>query len=214
MIVFSIVCSVGFIVASGFSSRISITAGNEVLVDGTNCSLIADLSQLGTLQAAQDVYPYRASILNSAANYAQQCYSSNGSDIFDCSTFVTSQLPGTIDAEAPCPFEANICRTNTSNILLDTGYVDSHTHLGLNAPDNERMLFRHVFHCAPLITEGHTSRLDLWNESLVRYHYGSSVGTPNGNLTTLDFTYEARSLDSQYTRQSALLTRSYNYELG
>lgn len=72
-----------------------------------------------------------------AANYAQECYSGNATGSFDFTKFVKDHLPGTADDQVACPFEDGMCRSNQSNLLLDSGYIDSREDFGLNTPDSQ-----------------------------------------------------------------------------
>ncbi|KAM7218680.1 hypothetical protein V8F06_005999 [Rhypophila decipiens] len=169
-------CSMTFIVASGFSSRISSLPGDEVLMRGGRCGFLEE-SRKSMDTFASTLSPYLSKMFVNAANYAQECYSKNESGLLGCDTFVKKSLPFTVDTQAPCPFEPSLCKTQTANIKLDTGLLDSHEHVGLNAKPEHRVLWRKTLHCAPLVTEGYKS---LYNQSvddkppkpMVRYHYG------------------------------------------
>lgn len=167
-------CACAFALASGFSSEISTSVGNEVLMDGTGCRLPGQESRPPDINAlwVRD----RSTRMSNAANYAQQCYGNDNENdndnektrpasaskgtMFDCTTFALKRLPAVINPDAPCPFNtlkngSNICHTS-SNLELDTGYLDSHEHLGINSPNDERILFRQVTNCAPLRTAGYS----------------------------------------------------------
>ncbi|KAH8885562.1 hypothetical protein GQ53DRAFT_845545 [Thozetella sp. PMI_491] len=196
----AVLCLTAFAAASGFSSRVSTGIGDEVLLDGNACALV-DNTQLRT-QADMDLVIARtAQLVDSAENYAQQCYSSNSTGMFNCDHFVVPKLPVSVDGQAPCPFQNGICRTNSSNLLLDTGYIDSHEHLGINAPTGERILFRHIYHCAPLRTDGYSSEFNGLVLNYTRYRYGSAIRGSSDNLTLQNYTFEIPSLNSQYQSQ-------------
>ncbi|XXG93941.1 hypothetical protein Hte_000191 [Hypoxylon texense] len=192
----------GFTVAGGFSSSISTAAGNEVLLNGNNCGIVAPLVNLSeaTVQDAEaDIR--RASVqVNDALNYAQQCYGeTNELGDADCNRFVVGNLTtATTNDRAGCPFQDSICRATGSNLELDTGYLDSNDDLGLNAPEDQRFAMRYVMHCAPLKTEGYTSREVASNRTWVRYHYGEVESGSLDNVTILDYTYQVQDIDSQY----------------
>jgi hypothetical protein len=200
-------CVVGFTVASGFSSTISTAVSSEVLVKSIKCGFVTE----GLSSTPEQLFPlfsYGAEKYDSAANYAQQCYSNNTSGVLDCGLFITKQITGTIDKNATCPFSNEVCRNSQSNIRLDTGYVDSHAHFGLNSPPNERILFRNVVHCAPLTTEGYTTletNTPLGN--VTKYHYGSSRNATGD----INYVHLAESLRSQYTADSTW--RNMNFRL-
>lgn len=128
---------------------------------------------------------------------AQQCYS-NTISTFDCTYFVKNNLHGTINGSASCPFSEEICRSNSSNIILDTGYIDSIEDLGMNSPQDESIKFRTVLQCAPLETHGYTSNKSTPTDNFTQYYYGSFLY----GLNTQDATFTVESLDSQYLRQA------------
>lgn len=197
MIISAVVCTAGFAAASVLSSWISTALSNEVLISGDNCGIF---NYFGSdILSASLVEPYKARQVANAENYAQQCYSSQSTSMFDCTLFVKNHLPSYSDQEATCPFKPGMCRTGSSNLYLDSGFLDSGKHFGLNTAPSERILFRSVLHCAPLVTEGFTSTRNTTTANYTRYHYGSthidaSILAPN------DMTYEFLSRDSQYMK--------------
>ncbi|KAG8168949.1 hypothetical protein KVR01_001698 [Diaporthe batatas] len=175
---------VAFTIAGGFSSTISTGVGNEVLLDGSNCAFIN--VQDPDLRAQSILGPYQTRQANTANNYAQQCYSANMSGMFDCGTFVKPRISSYVDNQTACPFAEGMCQSD-ANLQLDTGYIDIHETLGLNTPSNERVMFRSVLKCAPLVTEGYTTS----DGNYTVYNYGRHKGN--------NYTLRARSSDAQYT---------------
>ncbi|KAI3316566.1 hypothetical protein HD806DRAFT_552214 [Xylariaceae sp. AK1471] len=209
--IFAIAILAAFTIAGGFSSRISTSAGDEVLLLGTECGLTTssgdDTSKLVTYESSA------ASTLNNAANYAEQCYNNTGSGTLECNKFVTKALPiATIDRNASCPFPSDICRKEDGNIRLDTGYLDSNDHFGLNAPANQRFQWRYVMHCAPIQTEGYSS-LVINNGTSVRYHYGVKDLGSKDNITTVDYIYDVPSVETQYESGSGKRRDGLNFLL-
>lgn len=192
----------GFTVAGGFSSSISTAAGDEVLLKGGNCGIVAPLADLttSTVQDAEADTRLTSEHVNDALNYAEQCYGGTGqSGDMECNKFMVGNLTTSItNDKAGCPFQDSICRNTGSNLELDTGYIDSNDHLGLNAPEDERFAMRYVMHCAPLKTEGYTSRIVASNRTWVRYHYGDVLTGSSDNATILNYTYQIQDIDSQY----------------
>ncbi|KAK3987992.1 hypothetical protein QBC44DRAFT_371494 [Cladorrhinum sp. PSN332] len=164
-------CACGFALAGGFSSQISTGISDEVLMDGKHCGWLNSVHVASSPDTASVIMAEWAKRVNNAANYAQQCYSPHGPGS-TCNSFAVPRLEMSVNNEAPCPFENDICRSNSSNIAIDSGLIDSHEHLGQNAPKDQRLLFRHVTQCAPLKTEGYSSiyRGSISNYTL--YHYG------------------------------------------
>lgn len=184
--------AVAFTIAGGFSSSISTGVGNDVLLDGSNCAFVN--TGYSDVKAASVLQPYLSRQSNSAANYAQQCYSTNTSGMFDCGTFVKARIPSSVDNQTPCPFAEGLCQSD-ANLRLDTGYIDSHKHFGLNAPPGERITFRTVLQCAPLVTEGFTNNTSNSAGNYTTYDYGPDA---SGN----NYTYNASSWDTQYLQKS------------
>ncbi|KAI1760961.1 hypothetical protein GGR53DRAFT_469785 [Hypoxylon sp. FL1150] len=191
----------GFTVAGGFSSSISTAAGDEVLLRGDNCGIVAPLVDLGTstIEDAQANTRVTSEEVNDALSYATQCYgnSSQQGDM-ECNKFIVGQIATVVDDKAGCPFDDSICRSTGANIQLDSGYMDSNDHLGLNTPEDERFALRYVMQCAPLKTEGYTSTVDFSNRTWVRYHYGNVAAGSSDNVTYLNYTHQVQDLKSQY----------------
>ncbi|KAK4167710.1 hypothetical protein QBC43DRAFT_362527 [Cladorrhinum sp. PSN259] len=188
-ILFATVCLCAFALATGFSSQISSAITNDVLIDGANCALIMQedaIASLSTMQDSITLNAEHAKIRIKAMAYSEQCYPHGDvraleksreprSGIFDCASYVVGRLPTeVIDIEASCPFGDGICATNNSNLLLDTGFIDSHLHLGINAPPNERIRMRQILRCAPLRTDGYKSHSVGRYSNYTTYHYGGT----------------------------------------
>lgn len=181
-----------FTIAGGFSSSISSGIGNEVLLNGTSCATVT--SFLNDSNSQPIIMPYASLSTHSAANYAQRCYSSDSPSIFDCAYYTKDHLSSTMDTQAACPFrDSSICRSNSNNIHLDSGYINLNNDLGVNAPPDYNILFRAVLQCAPLETQGYTKPVEGPRDNFTAYNYGASAWT--------DYTYMVESLDSQYNRQ-------------
>lgn len=213
-LILAMVCTIGFTVAGGFSSQIQLGSdkiGSAVLLDGTNCSVIGNLTSISEQMAHTKL---TTRLIGTANNYVQQCYSTNSAGLTDCNYFVSQRLPGFIDKTAPCPFDSSLCRSNSNNLALDTGFIDTDAHLGLNAPPEERLFIRHRLHCAPLLTEGHVSV----NGNYTQYDYGSQWGE-TGDAESgyspglLNHTHEVENLDNQYARMDGSIPIEQTYML-
>ncbi|KAI1173319.1 hypothetical protein F4777DRAFT_457313 [Nemania sp. FL0916] len=183
-----------FTAAGSLSSQIASAIGTEVLIKSHNCgyvnaTIMADAGNWFKIES-----PVLAAKANNAANYAQQCYSTNTSGTLDCGRFVTKKLNDIVDVNAPCPFDESLCRSRLGNLRIDSGLINSHEHLGLNAPPKDRILGRFVLHCAPLVTEGYSSQINTSVGTVTAYHYGN-LSSPDGNTA---YTWIAESIESQY----------------
>jgi hypothetical protein len=192
-------CVAAFAVAGGLSSQISTAVGTEVLIHSANCGYL-DFNKVtaagsdGDLEGYFALAPVEAEAINNAANYAQQCYSNATAKILDCGRFTKMALPIIVNNKAACPFQEAMCRSNSTNIQIDSGYIDSHEDLGLNSRADHRILARNVLHCAPIRTEGFTSQNNTSLGNLTLYHYGN-ITVPTG-LT--DYSFAVESIESQY----------------
>lgn len=184
-----------FSIAGGFSSQISSAIGKDVLLDGSNCGFFYSGNMGQSVEARSILDSNLAQKIEQAANYAQQCYSSNHSGMLDCTSFIIDHLPSTVDTQAPCPFAgADTCRLQSSNLRLDTGLLDSSEFFGLNSPESQRIFFRNVLECAPLVTEPYSRYISTSVNNYTVYSYGS-------DWSGLNYTYQVETLDGQYTRQ-------------
>ena len=112
----ALLCVAAFTLAGGFSSQISSSVGNEVLLDGVNCgTLVSNGSSLPVEMAS-----YFAQLVNNAQNYVQQCYSTGSSGLIDCKAFVTERIPLFINDTAQCPFQTRVCRSNIPRTSFST----------------------------------------------------------------------------------------------
>lgn len=213
LLIFSACYLAAFAAAGGFSSNISSSIGDEVLVNGQNCGTLA---RNHTVESHALVNEWASVQLNSAANYVQQCYHINQSNATTaCNKFVRSSLPTHVmNTTAECPFQHQICRKPQSTLRLDSGYIDSHDDLGLNAPKHERFAYRYVLHCAPLKTDNYISHVEENGRVWDRYHYGTQQLGPSDNRTgAIDYIYKIEDLDSQYILPSGATLSGINYKL-
>ncbi|KAI3326299.1 hypothetical protein HD806DRAFT_552583 [Xylariaceae sp. AK1471] len=183
ILVLTALTAIALAIASIFASRVA--TGSEVLLAGSGCGMVVpDLSDTSLTEVFTDYTPYLADSLNQAATYASQCYEGSSSSSMGCGVFVKPRLKAeTTDENAPCPF-SSMCKTEDSNLLIDTGLLNSHYDFGINAPENERFLFRMAVACAPLKSEGFSKIYNVSQDrSYTQYFYGH--GTNN------DYTFAA-----------------------
>ncbi|KAI1847553.1 hypothetical protein JX266_006405 [Neoarthrinium moseri] len=185
----SLLSLLAFTVAGGFSSSISSAIGDEVLLIPSRCGVTLpgdDVDQMGYGTALS------AEKLNNAVNYAQQCYNTSSSGTLECGKFRSPRLETQmVNISASCPFKDGTCRSQNANLKLDTGYIDSNFHLGLNTPIDQRFALRYV-----------------------RYQYGTLLGGSLENMTHYDFVYEAEDIETQYSHlQSSFKLAGANFKV-
>jgi hypothetical protein len=64
----------------------------------------------------------------------------------------------------------------SGNIQIDTGFINSHFDLGINAPPENRFLLRLFAECAPLLTDGYTLVQNSTTTTLINVLYGQTIG--------------------------------------
>ncbi|KAL9618940.1 MAG: hypothetical protein Q9160_006404 [Pyrenula sp. 1 TL-2023] len=86
-----------------------------------------------------------------------------------------------ISKNSTCPFPGleKIYLRGTGNLRIDTGLLDSHDDLGINARPTDRVRYQNLVECAPLITDGYTRRFTSANntgqDNVVEYLYGGII---------------------------------------
>lgn len=162
---------------------------------------------VSTLEQAMAADTILAKWIANSVNYVQQCYSANSSGLSDCNYFAVSRIPAYVDTQNPCPFQDTICK-NASNIVLDTGFLNSHEHFGINAPADERILMRSVLECAPLVTEGYT----ISDGNFTAYDYGLLL-VPDDVGAPVNYSYEVYSSEWQYKTMNDYQLAEVLYQL-
>ncbi|KAF2969823.1 hypothetical protein GQX73_g3789 [Xylaria multiplex] len=206
---FAAICLLAFAFASGFSSSISTAIGDEVLLDGTHCGFL-DFTTLKTDQITQIFDPWQASTVTNGVNYASQVYSRGSrTGVFDSTVFVQRTLSTGMNNKASCPFKDYLCRSNSSNLVLDSGFIDIGYDLGLNLQPDRTMLYRQILHCAPLVTEGREKKTTLNDRpNYTTYSYGGAHLIIATNEST-NYTFTVKDIESQYIPQSTGTGSSY-----
>ena len=158
-----------FAVASIFSSNVTSTK-NFVLLKGQQCGswrwqAVEALSAAGdsannpastaSLVPAWSAY-YTDSVQASreSLSYGRNCYV-DYENPFDCQNYITQKLPFTTRGDAECPFGEGLCAD--SSLEIDSDYLYSDTHLGLNTGGSDRVAYRRKMTCSVLGTDGYAS---------------------------------------------------------
>lgn len=119
-----------------------------------------------------------------ASAYARSCYTGSSSDL-KCQSFPHSSIPWTLSRNSSCPFGGDLCLDDHIH-QMDTGFIDSHHVLGINAPESHRVSFRKQTTCTPLPTgETYTTwvrgveatNLGWPDDVLLQYDYGPTTLT-------------------------------------
>ncbi|KAK7905917.1 hypothetical protein LTR67_000641 [Exophiala xenobiotica] len=214
-------------VLSNFAiSASSINGGSPVLWRAKGCGiwnqtyLNTATSNLFSSEQGLGLYiQYAAKQANDvqlSLEYSQECYmspsASNQSST--CHAFRTSNLTWETRTGL-CPFQPQICHGRSRTVVLDTGYIDSHDHLGINAKPEDRMQYRRRTTCAVLNSTNHVSGWDgaVVNASSPRpppesayAHFGPSI------VHGTDWTYSYSNFASFFNNFTEQVTLPYQLD--
>lgn len=188
-----------FGVAAVFSSHVAKASGNEILLRSPNCGFV-NLTGLGS---AANTVAYDTMDLNdtlTAAAYERACYNDANSPL-QCGSFIQGQLRRTSKRNVPCPFSPEMCLLGDMTAYeMDTGLIDSHTALGINAPMKDRLQYRKVTVCSPLQTKGYRITINdtdinspTYNDTLIQFFYG-----PFGGNYTYEYNKASLRVNNDY----------------
>lgn len=189
-----------FAVASIFSSEVTRAAGNEVLVRSPNCGLLLLKDSGSTPQRSlSDFNKLETNDTSKAATYAQACYGETP-DPLQCSQYAQRSIPWKSNQNSSCPFSSDLCLLGQNTAYqMDTGPLDSHQALGINAPKGDRVHYRKVTTCSPIRAKNNFEAYNdtdpdhiAYGDTLVDYLFGG--GEDGKNYT---FQYNTHSLVDQ-----------------
>jgi hypothetical protein len=169
LILLAFVHAVGFSIAGGLSSRF-VVANNEVQVLPGKCGWYMDspFTNITNDAAFEQANAQIVSARNgyrSSAIYSSACYARREGKDTNCASYVTDLLPYDTKTNLSCPFDQKIC--NASAIVMDTGFLQSDKHFGINTLAKDAMSLRKQLTCAPLNGENYTPGWVQTNESTV-----------------------------------------------
>jgi hypothetical protein len=210
LILCPLILLLGFSVAGTFSSYVSKAAGSSVLVISDKCGhwgfdfKNANNSILGTASKHAETV-----LINS--DYARGCYGTIPNSK-QCRTYVKQKLHYDGFATEVCPFDKTACLLNdTTSFRLDSGVLDSHEDLGINAAAENRIGIRLVTDCA-VINSKSFSRFS--NTSIFDQNYGVNISLlfeyyEMGPLLAYD---PNNHLPPNYTYVASLKTDPFNHD--
>lgn len=129
-----------------FSSEVTKAAGNETLIRSSDCGFL-NFSGNAVSQHSAAFNDVDVNDTFAATTYSRACYGSSQS-LLQCAQYPQQQLPWKVTQNATCPFAPDLCFYGASSAYeMDTGHIDSHQALGINAPKFERIQYRKVTTC-------------------------------------------------------------------
>jgi hypothetical protein len=139
-----------------FISRF-LTTGNLVIGTGENCGFPADEAlqsqfYLGKIDKLSLTNIWANRLGDESLDYARRCYAKTRPEAGACAAFQMRELPFTTRM-VPYPFSESLYALPEA-FQLDTGYLDSNTHLGVNLPPESRVRFRKIVTYTPNTSRG------------------------------------------------------------
>lgn len=163
------------------------------LIHSPNCGYLV-------LNSSGDTLPFRSIGLSQtilAETWVSQCYTNSSQQSGACNLYPQQALGFKKITGVACPFASpSICiSTNSTPHQMDTGPINSHSDLGINAPPNERITYRKNTTCSPVhgspfaqvVNSNETDEADLWPADTVLQRY--FFGPVNGSNETWTFEY-------------------------
>jgi hypothetical protein len=204
-------CLVHFVaisIAGLFSSRVTDSTDQVLINASNNCGWydLSPASEQGPKGNLTNGYVSsmdslavtgRTSVLQ-AQQYARLCYdwidgSTADTSLAACSSYVVSSIPSTINRTAACPFSPDAC--SGPAISFDSGWIDSNTHLGINARLEDRIQLRRNMTCAPVPFEQRyslpwTDMVDPFSRDHRTFQYKMfQLGSTLNDLSIGNFTF-------------------------
>lgn len=188
----AVISPIFFIAASVFSPKLIRISGNERLLKfkaGHKCGRsIADDQRQDYLDATY----------LRADTYVKNCYRKTAEVPQNslCTFFPARQI-GILDSlpsnNVSCPFKPELCSSGNetvNSIQMDSGQIDSHKDLGINAPIDARIIYRRLTTCSPLPTPGYLFKIPHENYTAERLYYGAVQHDIGENNTETNYTCE------------------------
>ena len=157
------VFSAAFFLAAGVFSNTLANAGpyvlsrspwcgfwNQTYLSVTQSGVDGALGSIEVLTLFQESVAKREHDVKLSVEYAQGCYLGQSTGSSNCDTFQTSAIEFSTVNTKDCPFMSEICRSDVDTVVFDTGLLDSHTDLGINAANRDRLSYRRVTKCTVL----------------------------------------------------------------
>lgn len=195
-----------FGVAGLFSSKAITNSDNEVLARSASCGWMDEEPLTGrTTPSFDDAARETADAflvttrwsVRRGYDYARSCYGDllGATDGSTCNIYVKPSINSITTTAAPCPFPGRVCATDA--VTIDSGYIDSDRHLGINVHEKDRISIRKVLSCAPLLGEKYTqgwfqppaSAGVIPNNSYKAYYFGPRLSDAATNRSSTEYTF-------------------------
>jgi hypothetical protein len=197
----------GFAVASVLSSKVAAppTEASEVRLLQNNCGYLdwrGQSSALGnvTQQGLTVDQRYYAPIGLAAQGYARSCYGNKTRSLASCNLYTVPSLPYLIHDSAPCPFGGNRCILGQNTAFrMQTAWLNSHEHFGINAPPKDRVEYRRTSTCSVLNITDLITTTSTGSGTIYWYHLGYTGPLTKRQNYTFEYNDVAVNLGIGYT---------------
>ena len=162
IMVLAVIHFVFFLVAGTFSASLA-NAGQAVLSRSPHCGSFnqtylamagdgIDAATNETFTLSVEFIAKKEQDIQLSLEYARECYMSQDSNMSssNCGTFQRPLLYWTTIQNGSCPFGSKTCLDSLDTMVIDTGLINSHNNLGINADYNDRLSYRRVTNCTIL----------------------------------------------------------------
>ncbi|KAF7190092.1 hypothetical protein HII31_08423 [Pseudocercospora fuligena] len=202
---------ISFTVAEILVSRVAVPTYDvdRVLLKPTTCGLTSWTGLQGFDANGARLRGKMSDDIRQSRAYANQCFGKENKTL-GCTFLPTQQLPYAADMDADCPMSGRCWLGEKKAMRLDTGLLDSHDHLGVNAKQDDRVQFQIASTCSvvritDLLELVQNPFPDLPNiESVIRANLGS-LGSQN-------FTWEYNTVQS--TQSVAYTIHPFTHTVG
>lgn len=150
-----------FILAGLFTSRVA-SSSKDALFKPNTCGYWPE-PEVNTRDNGSDHFDeYNAvttnnrGIMQRSNSYENTCYSGAGTGS-SCNSYIVPFIKSTANQNYSCPLPNSACWRDYYNLQIDTGYINSNLHLGINTRDEESVSYRKITTCAPFDTSPWTS---------------------------------------------------------
>ncbi|KAJ9628419.1 hypothetical protein H2204_009256 [Knufia peltigerae] len=191
-----------FSAAGIFSSNVA-SVQSTVLISGPVCGELPDVQVFNVSGMIKQAFvsTWRLSAWKNAQISSSSChaYNTTGPQQYfqDCKAWGRQFVPWNVTAGLECPFANEMCRDGLT-VQVETPFIDSHLHLGINAPAKDRIQMRNVMRCTPVTIDGFKSDMLTWNETTLSNEYYEPETAPVQGY--LGYSYgEETTLGSNYT---------------
>jgi len=188
-----------FSVVGIFTSRVATDSyrANMVLLKSTTCGI--PNSDNDTIQASFSSIQKTSNDTRQAREYSATCYGDQGLAL-SCSFLPVRRLNHSAIDNASCPFGGTdrCIAGNNGAYSLDTDFLDSHVHLGINAARSDRVQFRKRKTCSVIHLDEDTETQQIPDEiddgrtKILEIYLGPVLNDDGSVYTNYSLSYPTR----------------------